>query len=79
MTKIETLEKRIQDGEEYLRVRFIPKEERTDDEQRAFLRFKIARRMYDLNLELKPSAEEYLDILREQLEEHARWETEGGQ
>ena len=64
---IEQLEKRIQDGETYLRVRAILKEYRTDDDQRTLLRFQIARRMYDIDLDKKPSAEEYLDILRELL------------
>jgi hypothetical protein len=66
--QIEHLEKRIQDGETYLRVRAIPKESRTDSDQRALLRFQIARRMYDLNLDKKPSAEEFLQILRDNLE-----------
>jgi hypothetical protein len=69
MSKIEILEKRIQDGETYLRVRAIPKDKRTDDDQRALLRFQIARRMYDLNLAKKPSAEEFLQILRDEREE----------
>lgn len=66
--QIEYLEKRISDGETYLRVRAIPKESRTDDDQRALLRFQIARRMHDLNLDKKPSAEEYLQMIRDQRE-----------
>jgi hypothetical protein len=61
------LENRIQDGEAYLRVRVIPKEKRTNDDQRALLRFKIAMRMNNLNLEREPTPEEYLLQLREQL------------
>lgn len=66
MTKltVKQLEERIADGETYLRVRAIPKESRTDDDQQALLRFQIARRMYDIGLDKKPSAEEYLDTLR---------------
>lgn len=63
---VEQLERRIQDGETYLRVRAIPKDQRTESDQRALLRFKIAQRMYDINLELKPSPEEYLQMLRDQ-------------